>query len=482
MRLEIEEPSAKQSLFLNEKEHKYVAYGGSRGSGKSWSVRVKAILLCYEYPGITIMIIRKTYPELQENHIRPLCEMLHCYDEDKRKRFAGYNDGKKQITFPNGSRILFRYCEKDKDAQRFQGTEVDVLFVDEATQQTEERMDKLKACVRGVNGFPKRIYYTCNPGGEGHGWMKRLFVDRKYKAEERAEDYVFIQAFVQDNTALMESDPDYIRKLEALPPKLRAAWLYGQWDVYEGQFFEDFRTDPDMAAAQEHGCMLDREELRRQHRWCHVIEPFDIGGGECRGWNLLRSYDFGYGKPFSCAWWAVDYDGTLYRIMELYGCTDTPNEGIRWTPDMQFKEIARIEREHPWLKGRHIDGVADPAIWDTSRGESIAETGMRYGVYFTPGDNNRIPGWMQCHYRLQFDENGYSRMYVFDNCRAFIRTVPLMMYSTRAPEDLDTNLEDHVSDEWRYMCMSRPVKPLVPVKQERKIMIDPLNQLSKFRR
>ena len=149
---------------------------------------------------------------------------------------------------------------------------------------------------------------------------------------------------------------------------------------------------------------------------------------------------------------------------------------------MQFKEISRIEREHPWLKGRHIDGVADPAIWDTSRGESIAETAMRYGVYFTPGDNNRIPGWMQCHYRLQFDENGYSRMYVFDNCRAFIRTVPLMMYSTRAPEDLDTNLEDHVSDEWRYMCMSRPVKPLAPVKQERKIMIDPLNQLSKFRR
>ena len=482
MRLEIPRPSEKQLQFLNENSHKYVAYGGARGGGKSWAVRVKAILLCFRYPGIKVMIIRKTYPELQENHILPLCEMLGCHDEDKSRRFASYNDGKKHITFPNGSRILFRYCEKDKDAQRFQGTEVDVLFVDEATQQSEERMDKLKACVRGVNDFPKRIYYTCNPGGEGHGWMKRLFIDRKYKDTEQPKEYTFIQARVEDNTALMRADPDYIRQLEALPPKLRAAWLYGNWDVYEGQFFEDFRQDPDVAAAREHGCMLSPDELRQQHRWCHVIAPFDVSSGACRGWNILRSYDFGYGKPFSCAWWAVDFDGTLYRIMELYGCTDTPNEGIRWTPDQQFKEIARIEREHPWLKGRHIDGVADPAIWDTSRGESIAETASMCGVYFTPGDNNRIPGWMQCHYRLQFDENGYSRMYVFDNCKAFIRTVPLMMYSTRLPEDLNTDLEDHVSDEWRYMCMSRPVKPLAPVNKEERILVDPLNQLSKFRR
>ena len=110
----------------------------------------------------------------------------------------------------------------------------------------------------------------------------------------------------------------------------------------------------------------------------------------------------------------------IYRILELYGCTGTPNEGVRWTPDQQFAEIARIEREHPWLQGKKIEGVADPAIWDASRGESIADTAARYGLYFTKGDNERIPGWMQCHYRLQFDEEGYSRMYVFSNCAAFI--------------------------------------------------------------
>ena len=473
--LQIPQPSPKQMQFLTD-THKYVGFGGARGGGKSWAVRVKAVLLCLKYPGIKVMIIRKTYPELQENHILPLIEMLGCYSEDLR--FASYNDQKKYITFPNGSRILFRYCDKDNDALRFQGTEVDVLFVDEATHQSEERMDKLRACVRGVNGFPKRIYYTMNPGGEGHEWVKRLFIDRNFKETERPEDYSFIQSLVTDNKALMREQPDYLDQLKSLPPKLREAWLYGNWEIFEGQFFEDFRVEPDMIAAEAAGCDLPKEELLRQRRWVHVIDPIDLDRGEARHWTILRSYDFGYGKPFSCAWWAVDYDGILYRILELYGCTETPNEGLRWTPDMQFKKIAEIEREHPWLKGKHIEGVADPSIWDGSRGESVAETAMRYGVVFTPGDNKRIPGWMQCHYRLQFDGQGYPRMYVFEGCKAFIRTVPLMMYDKHKVEDLDTDLEDHVCDEWRYTCMSRPVSPIREV-PKKTILNDPLNMFKR---
>ena len=475
--LDIPMPSKTQWKFLLDEEHKYVGYGGSRGGGKSWAVRVKATLLCEKYPGIKVMIVRKTYPELQENHIGPLITLLHCYDEVKENRLASYNDQKKQIVFPNGSRILFRYCDNDKDAERFQGTEVDALFVDEATQQSEERMDKLRACVRGVNQFPKRIYYTMNPGGEGHDWVKRLFIDRNFKDTEKPEDYIFIQSLVTDNKALMREQPDYLDQLKSLPPKLREAWLYGNWDIFEGQFFEDFRTVPDMLAAEAAGCTLSKDELRQQRRWCHVIDPIDLSRGEASRWKIVRSYDFGYGKPFSCAWWAVDYEGVIYRALELYGCTETPNEGVKWTPDKQFEEIAKVEREHPWLKGKHIDGVADPAIWDASRGESIAETAARYGVYFTPGDNKRIPGWMQCHYRLQFDENGYARMYVFRNCKAFIRTVPLMMFDDHKVEDLDTDLEDHVCDEWRYMCMSRPVKPIRTI-EKRRIISDPLNMFT----
>ena len=471
--MDLPQPSEKQKLFLRDR-HKYVGYGGARGGGKSWAVRVKAVLLCLRYAGIKVMIVRKTYPELQENHIVPLCEMLGCYLEED-ERLALYNDSKKQIAFPNGSRILFRYLENEKDALRFQGTEVDVLFVDEATQQSESRMEKLRACVRGTNDFPKRIYYTCNPGGEGHAWVKRLFIDRRFREGEEPDEHSFIQALVTDNRALMEKNPDYLRQLESLPPKLREAWLHGSWDLFEGQFFEDFHIEPDVKAALAYGCTLSREELKAQGKWCHVIEPFDLNAGPRRGWSIVRSYDFGYGKPFSCAWWAMDFDGVLYRILELYGCTDTPNEGVRWTPDRQFQEIARIEREHPWLKGRRIEGVADPAIWDASRGESVAETAARCGVYFVPGDHKRIPGWMQCHYRLQFDDEGRARMYVFDNCRAFIRTIPLLQFSKTEPEDLDTSQEDHVADEWRYLCMARPIQPLKPV-AEKLLMVDPLKK------
>lgn len=434
-------PNDRQKQFL-EADNKNIAFGGARGGGKSWSVRVKAALLCLNYAGIKVMIIRKTYPELQENHIVPMCEMLHCYDENKKNRIARYNDSRKHITFPNRSRILFRYCDNEKDAERFQGTEVDVLFIDEATQQSEMKFKKLSACVRGVNAFPKRIYLTCNPGGEGHAWVKRLFIDKKYENNERPEDYTFIQSLVTDNKALMESNPDYIKQLEALPPKLRDAWLYGDWNVYEGQFFEEFKDDPDHYE--------DRQ-------FTHVIKPFDIPDG----WKIYRSFDWGYNKPFSCGWWAVDYEGVAYRILELYGCTKTANEGVKWTPPQVFAEIHKIETEHRWLKGKKIQGIADPAIWDAETGESIADTAAKHQVYFTQGDNKRLAGWMQVHYRMAFDENGYPMMYIFNNCKAFIRTIPLLQYDEHKVEDLDTDGEDHVADEVRYFLMSRPIAPRV---------------------
>ena len=477
MKLILPPPSETQKAFFAER-HRYVAFGGARGGGKSWAVRVKAVLLCLRYPGIKVMIVRRTYGELRANHIVPLCALLRCGASD-RERLAVYRETKKEISFPNGSVILFRYCAHERDADRFQGTEVDVLFVDEATQQTEEQMDRLRACVRGVNDFPKRVYYTCNPGGVGHGWVKRLFLERRYRPGERAEDYAFIRSRVYDNRALTEADPDYVRRLEALPPRLRAAWLDGSWDVFEGQFFEEFRTEPDMEAARAAGCELSAEELLRQRRWTHVIEPIDLSRGQARGWKIYRSYDFGYARPFSCAWWAVDYEGVVYRALELYGGTDMPNEGVKWTPERQFSEIARIEREHPWLRSKTITGVADPAIWDASRGESVAETAARCGVYFSPGDNNRIAGWMQLHYRMQFDENGYARLYVFSNCRAFIRTVPLLLYDAQRPEDLDSSLEDHAADEARYFCMSRPVRALYEP-PERAVPFDPLDQNKQY--
>ena len=275
---------------------------------------------------------------------------------------------------------------------------------------------------------------------------------------------------MRDNTALMQTQPEYIRQLEALPPHLREMWLEGRWDVFAGQFFEEFRLDPDPALCKLAG--VTPEEAAQQHRFTHVIAPFRIP----RGWKIYRSYDFGYNRPFSLAWWAVDYDGVLYRIKELYGCTGEPNEGVRQTPDEQFRRAVEIERTDPLLAGRKIEGgVADPACWDTSRGESVQETAGRYGIYFEPGDNARIAGWMQCHYRLQFDAQGYARCYIFATCKDFIRTIPLLMYAKTKPEDVDTELEDHAADEWRYMCMSRPVAPILREEKETP-WADPLNQ------
>ena len=448
--LDLGRAQPKQTLFLKDK-HRHIAYGGARGGGKSWAVRTKSKLLAFRYPGIKILIVRKTYKELQNNHIEQLTAEL--------AGFAKYNRSDKMFRFPNGSTISFGYCANEGDLGQYQGAEYDVVFIDEAGQLQESWIRKINLCVRGTNGFPKRTYYTLNPGGPGHAYFKRVFVDRNFNPDEDPNDYFFIQAKVEDNKVLMDTQPDYLRELENLPPTLRAAWKDGRWDVYEGQFFEDFRDDP---------------EHYQDRRWTHVIEPFEIPDG----WKICRSYDFGYGKPFSCAWWAVDYDGTIYRIMELYGCTRTPNEGVKWTPDKQFEEIHKTEMQHPWLKGKTIIGVADPAIWDASRGESVADTAARYGVFFTPGDNERIAGWMQCHYRLQFDEDGYPRMYVFNTCRAFIRTIPTLIYDEHRAEDLDTKMEDHVADEWRYFCMSRPIKPIRAVKEQR-ILFDPLDMMKR---
>lgn len=450
--LNIPRPNRKQKrLFLARKKH--IGYGGARGGGKSWAVRVKASLLAIQYPGIRICIVRKTYKELEENHVTQLSQMLFG--------IAKYNQSKKKFTFYNGSTITLQYCDKDKDLENFQGVEYDIFFIDEATQLSEHQMKIIAASCRGTNNFPKRIYYTCNPGGQGHGYIKRIFIDRNFNEGENPDDYEFIQALVDDNTALMEMQPEYKQQLEALPENLRKAWLFGDWNIFEGQFFEDFVDDPNH--------YLDRQ-------WTHVIEPFEIP----KYWEIYRSYDFGYSKPFSCAWWAVDQDGVFYRILEYYGCTKEPNTGIKLTANEQFAKIKEIEKTHRWLKDKNIHGIADPAIWEGSKGESINDIALKYQIYFTPGDNARIPGWQQIHYRFQFDENGYPMMYIFNTCKAFIRTIPLLLYSETKPEDVDTDMEDHVADETRYMCMSRPLKAKIPTVDNNKYGgFDPLNQRQK---
>ena len=436
---------------------KYVGYGGARGGGKSYFVRMKAITMAQKYPGISICIVRATFDELEKNHIRPLRNLL--------MHQATYNQSQHLFTFPNGSTIKMDYFALDKHADHFQGIEYDLIFLDEATNFKPEWLQTyFQPCIRGVNAFPKHIYYTCNPGGVGHSYIKRVFIDRQFQAYEKPEDYVFIQAKVTDNLALMRSMPEYVHQLEALPPKKRKAWLDGDWDVFEGQFFEEFVDDP--AHYQD-------------HRWTHVIEPFKRIP---KGWNIYRSFDWGYSKPFSVGWWAIDYNGILYRIRELYGCSRVngqvePDTGVKWQADQIFERMQEIERTDPYLKGRRICGPADNAIFSNDTGPSISEVASKYGIHWDRSDKQRVLGWQQCHARLHFDENGYPMMYVFNTCKDFIRTIPGLQYDEHDPEDLDTHGEDHIADEWRYMCMFRPIKPIEPEEvYTPSFGSDPLNQ------
>lgn len=407
-----------------------------RWLGKSWAVRTKAKMLAARYAGIRILIVRRTYPELTENHIRILRTEL--------KGIAKYNSQEKTLMFSNSSMIKFMYCKNDADLGSIQGHEYDVIFIDEAAQLSEFQMKAIAVCCRGVNDFPKRIYYTCNPGGQGHAYIKRIFIDRNFLPTENPSDYTFIQALVDDNKALMEAQPEYVQLLDSLPYKLREAWRHGRWDVFEGQVFGEFVDDPEHYYDQQ---------------WTHVIAPFEIPPT----WTIIRGYDHGYAKPFSCGWYAVAPGGRMYRIRELYGCTGEADMGVEWDVPQIAEKIREIEHDDPNLQGRHIYGIADTAIFASQSGPSIAEQFEECQVYFDKADKHRLPGKMQCHYRLAFDEMGVPMFYVFNTCKNFIRTIPALIYSEHDPEDVDTSMEDHIYDEFRYVAMSRPIEPRIKV-------------------
>lgn len=428
-------------------------YGGAAGGGKSDTLVMEATRQV-DIPHYKGLLLRKTYPQLTEL----IEKSLNYYP----RAFPGavYNDSKHTWRFPSGAKIIFGSMQYTKDKFNYQGKAYDFIGFDELTHFTYDEYIYMLSRNR-PNGPGTRCYMraTANPGGIGHGFVKNRFVTAAKPMTTIWEPVavelpdgtklkkwmsrVFVPSSVFDNKKLLENDPNYLARLAALPKAERDALMYGNWDSFSGQFFEEWRDNPDHYA--------DR-------RYTHVIDPFEIPSG----WKIYRSFDWGYAKPFSCGWWAVDYDGVAYRILEYYGCTGTPNQGVRLNAQEVFQKIHKIECEHRWLKGKRITGVADPAIFTQDGGPSIYEAAEKCGVYFDPGDNQRIPGWMQMHYRFSFDENGYPMMYIFSNCTACIRTVPTLIYDLYQVEDLDTEGEDHVADEMRYFCMSRPIEPRLP--------------------
>ena len=402
-------PSERQKEFFASRA-RYTAYGGARGGGKSWALRRKLVGLCLHYPQIRCLLVRRSYAEVKANHVIPL---LREYGS-----LLTYRESEKRLYFANGSSIAIGYCASTRDCLRYQGQEYDVIAIDEATQLSEYQFSIFKACLRGVGNMPRRMYLTCNPGGVGHGWVKRLFIDRRFRAGERPEDYCFIPALVFDNPALLSADPDYVAQLDSLPPMLRDAWLFGKWDVFEGQFFPEF-------------------DVSR-----HVSKSIP----STRTLRCFAAFDYGL-DMLAALLLGVDGEGNLHVLREV--CL----------PDLTLREaateVARL------CEGVSVEyAVASPDLWNRRQDTGKSGFEIMQAVAGMPpmcaADDRRIAGWRVLREYLH-GGNGHPSLLIAPNCKRLIESLPALLCDTSRPEDAsgEPHAITHAPEALRYAVMSR---------------------------
>lgn len=420
IKLDLGRPNPKQARFLAS-NHRYTAYGGARGGGKSWAVRVKGVGGALYYPGIKILMLRRTYPELENTIISPLIELLNTAALDGKPagdRLFTYNATMRTLFFANGSMIKFGHLQSANAVTEYQGQEYDWIFMDEATHFTEWEFRVLAATLRGVNKIPKRMYLTCNPGGVGHLWVKRLFVERDFRAGEDPKDYFFIPATVEDNTALMDHSPDYIQMLDLLPDDLRAAHRYGDWDAMAGQFFGEFRRET------------------------HVVKPFLVP----QEWPRYRAIDYGL-DMFACLWVAVDFGGRAWVYREVQ------------QPGLIVSDAAALMRGLTLPEERIEYTIAPPDLWSTQKdtGRTMAEVFAQNGVGLVKASNSRVQGWLTLKEYLKPGADGRPNLLVTEDCPCIIRNLPALQHSDKNPSDCATEPHDitHICDALRYFVQFR---------------------------
>lgn len=406
-------------------------------------------------PWYKALILRKTFPQLRELIDKTLNYYPRIYPKAK------YNGSSHTWRFPSGAQIIFGSLNRPQDKIQYQGQAYDFIAFDELTHFTQEEYEYLKSRNR-PNGPGTRVYMraTANPGGVGHGWVKDRFitagapmttireeaswVDPEGKTHTGEQSRIFVPSSVFDNQILMHNDPMYVQRLASMPEAERNALLYGDWDSFSGQVFTEWRNDP----------------AHYQDRiGTHVIAPFAVPPD----WSIWCGLDWGYARPFSVGWYAVDHERRMYAIREYYGCTGTPNQGVKLEPGEVARRIKQIEADDPNLRGKRIHRIGDPAIWMSDGTESIGDLMSRERVHFDKGDHARISGKMQLHHRLAMTD-GIPMLYVFSTCKHFIRTVPALVYDETDVEDINTEGEDHIYDQCRYVCMANPIA--APVRKE----------------
>ena len=453
----------KQALALKEiRTHKFTCYGGAKAGGKSHLARVYAIQSAYQYGGISILIIRATYEDVRQNQIEPILKLL---PQERRS----YNGSTHTLTIPvpdyvtgemTTSIIQFGNWEGNESENKYQGQEYDIIIIDEATQFTERMFRHLAGCLRGHvgKGYPKRILLTCNPGGIGHFWVKRLFIDRNFRVDhehpeksEKPEEYAFVFAKAEDNVAMLQEDSSYLEDVSKMSNS--DALRYGDWNVMSGQYFDNFSVQK------------------------NVKKQFKIPDN----WNRYRSFDYGL-DMFACFWWAVDTDGRSW----CYRCFEHEN--------LNPQDAARAVLENTVPGEVIMCTYAPPDMWSRQRetGRTTAEIFSTNGVDVVKADNNRVQGHMVMRSLLDpiplHDEyvikklGGKSKapkelpaLMFFDNIGQAIEDIQSIQHDENNPNDCAKTPHDvtHTVDGIRYFAISRTiVTEIEQKKKERDPFID----------
>lgn len=445
-----------------------IFFGGARGGGKTFVLALDWAAHSNRYgEAASGVVFRKSYKELEEvvKAFRAVCGPL------------GGRVVAQELRMPNGSVVKFRHLNRDVDADDYQGHQYTWIAFDEVTNWASPvAINKLRACLRSAIVPPEglRMLLTGNPGGAGHNWVKARYVDagRPYEIvrdwDEDLKGYkkrVFIPSLLSDNPALAENDPMYLSRLkDAGPEWLVRAWIEGDWSIIAGGMFDD---------------VLDTKTPHQvgDKVWGYgsKCSPFRIPPS----WRVDRAFDWGSSAPFSVGWYAesdgttaISQDGcpinvprgTVFRIAEWYGWDGkTPNAGIKMLSEDVAKGILQIEKklQTGLLSGQAIrPGPADTAIYNAEDGVSIGDTMSRNGVRWTHADKrpgSRTNGWEACRKMLAAAAKGNieeQAFICFDTCLQWWRTVPVAPRDPKNLDDLDTNTEDHVADEWRYRLMN----------------------------
>ena len=413
----------KQKRFLDADEDE-VLFGGAAGGGKSFGQMVDALIFALRYPRSRQLILRRTFSELDKSLIRL---SLSLYPKEIYTHNASTHTGK----FKNGSYIDFGYCATENDVYQYQSAEYDVIRFDELTHFTESQYVYLLSRVRGANTFPKQIKSTTNPGGIGHTWVKRRFVDRAAPGEsfigEDGMKRIFIPSLLDDNRFLSESDPTYRERLLALPERERRALLYGDWNIFEGQYFTEFSYAS------------------------HVIAPFEIP----RSWRKYRTLDYGLDR-LAVLWIAVAPDGVAYLYREF--C----ESGLPIS-----RAAAAINERTPSFEDIYAT-LAPPDLWSRGQesGRSKASIFAEYGVAFTKTSNDRESGWLAVKELLIG-----NRLKIFSSCTEIISTLPALSVDKLRPTDCSTEPHEitHAPDALRGFAIfyARPAEKSESVRGRR---------------